>query len=245
MKKTVSLCKTPLPYIALMHALPLFHPTHALPLFYPPHACPSLILSHPIHALSLFYPTPCTLSPYSIPPHACPLPILSQPMHALPLFYPTPFMPSPYSTPPHACPPPILSQPMHILPQFYPSPCMPSPNSIPTHVTPVFHSILFQPVHALLTPCHIHLEGMFLLWHLHMPLLNLLTLSISSHPLPCLAIWNITLSLYDIWMLVIFIHMNSPRELHITFTVKLHIYHIITAYMVYHYSSVDITHSST
>ena len=151
-KKNVSLRKTPLPYIALRHTLPLFHPT------------------------------PCMPSPYSIPPHAHPAPIPSHPMHTLLLFHPTPCTPSPYSIPPHACPPPILSQPMHALPLFYPSPCMPSTNSIPAHAIPVFHSIIFQPMHALLTPCHIHLEGMFLIivWHLHLQLLNQLTLSISS-----------------------------------------------------------------
>ena len=148
---------------------------------YCPRAYPLPILSHPMHALPLFHPTPCMPSPYSIPPHACPPPIPSHPMHALPLFYPTPSMPSPYSIPPE-----------HFLPLLYPTPCIPSPNSSPayahplpilsqpTHATPVFYSILFQPKHALLTPCYIHLEGMFFLWHMHMPLLNLLTLSMSS-----------------------------------------------------------------
>ena len=157
----------------------------------PSHACPPPILSHLMPALPLYYPSPCMPSPYSIPAHACPPPILSQPMHALPLFCPIPCIPSPYSVPPHAFPPPILSQPMHALPLFYPSPCIPSPYSVPAHAClPQFYpspctpssyslsahtcqpSILFQLMHALLTPCHIHLEGMFLLWHLHMPLLN-------------------------------------------------------------------------
>ena len=41
--------------------------------------------------------------------------------------------------------------------------------------------------------------------------------------------------------------MNSQHltHLHIRSTAKLHTYHIFTTYIVYHYSSLDITHSST
>ena len=130
---------------------------HTLPLFYPAHVYLPPILSHPMYAFPLFYPTPCIPSPYSIPAHAYPPPILSQLMHTLPLFYPSLYTPSPYSIPFH---------PIHALPLFYPSVCMSSP-------------VLYQPTHALLTPCHMNLEGMFLLWHLRMLLLNLLTLNIS------------------------------------------------------------------
>ena len=189
-KKIVSLCKTPLSYITPMHTLPLFCPTPCMPSPYsvPLRACPPPILSHPVHTLPLFYPTHgCMPSSYSIPP-----------MYALPLFYPTscipspifypsPCIPTPYSIQPHACPPPILSQlmhtlpvilfhPIHALPLFYPTVCMSSPVLYqPTHATPVF-----QLIHALLTPCHMNLEGMFLLCHLRMLLLNLLTLQSMS-----------------------------------------------------------------
>ena len=239
-QQAVSLCKTPLLYIPShpMHALPLFHhtpcmhsphsiPAHAAhPYSIPPHACPPLILSHPMCALPLFYPTSCMPSPYSIPAHAWPRLILSQPMHDLPLFYPA-----------HACPSPILSHLMHDLPLFYPSPCTPSRYSLPSHTC--HPSILIQPIHALQTPCHIHLEGMFLLW-------NLLTLSILSSSFTLLGNFEhhfITLR-----------HLNDccfhSHELTICTsysksTVKLHKYHIITTYIVYHYSSVNITHSST
>ena len=84
-----------------------------------------------------------------------------------PLCYATPCTPSPYSIPPHTCPPLILSHCMHVLS------C-----SLPAHTC--HPCILFQLMHALLTPCHMNLEGLFLLWHLRMSLLNLLTLSISS-----------------------------------------------------------------
>ena len=117
---------------------------------------PPLILSQPMHGLPLFYPSPCTPSPYSIPAHACPSPILSLPMHTLSLFYFTPCMLYHYSIPPYACHLSILSHPMHA---FF---------------------LFSQPMLVLQTPCHIHLEGIFLLCHLSMPLLNLLTLSISS-----------------------------------------------------------------
>ena len=185
-----------------MHALPLFCPTPCMPSPYsvPPHAYPPPILSHHTHALPLFCPShhmhalplfcpahacpPPILShtrmpsPYSIPPHAYLPTILSHPMHTLPLFYPnscTPshlfypslYKPSSYSILPHTCPPLILSHCMHVLS------C-----SLPAHTC--HPSILFQLMHTLLTPCHMNLEGMFLLWHLRMPLLNLLTLSISS-----------------------------------------------------------------
>ena len=43
-------------------------------------------------------------------------------------------------------------------------------------------------------------------------------------------------------MFVVFIHMNSLHELHVRSTV---IYHIITTYIVYHYSSVVITFDTT
>ena len=139
-------------------------------ILYYPHAYPPPILSHPVHALPLFCPTSCMPSPYSVPPHAYPPPILSHPMHTLLLSYPTPCMPSPYSIPPmhalplfyptHAHPPPILSQPIHTFPLFYSTVCMSSPVLYqPTHATPV----LPQLMHALLTPCHMNLEGMFLL----------------------------------------------------------------------------------
>ena len=156
-------CPPPILYPP-MHALPYSIPPHAWPPPYSilPHAWPPPILSHPMHDLPLFYPTSCMPSPYSVPLHACPPPILSQPMHTLP-----------YSIPTHAYHPPILSQPMHTLSLFSSSSHMPPQYSI------LFYSILFQPMHALLTR-HLHLEGMFLLWHLHIPLLNVLTLSISS-----------------------------------------------------------------
>ena len=143
--KTVSLCKTPLPYIAPMHTLPQFYPI-------PAHGCPPPILSQPMHTLPLFYPNLCMPSPYSIPAHAHPSPILSHPMHAilqfccqpmltLPLFYSspsqpmhtlpllcsTPCMPYLFSMPPYACPLPILSKPTQGTPVFY---------SIPTHACP-------------------------------------------------------------------------------------------------------------
>ena len=178
--KKLSACAKP-PYLILPRCIPS-------PYSVPPHAYPPPILSHPMHALPLFYPIPCMPSPYSIPPHAYPPPILSQPMHTLPLIL---------SQPMHT-PSPILSHPMHTLPLFYPSLYTPSPYTIPPHTCPpliLSHcivcscslpahtchpSILFQLMHALLTPCHMNLEGMFLLWHLRVPLLNLLTLSLSS-----------------------------------------------------------------
>ena len=148
--KIVSLCKTPLPYIALRHTLPLFYPTPCMPSPYsiPPHGWPPPILStQPMHALPLFYPSSCMPSPYYIPACAHPPPILSHSMHVLPLFYPSLCTPSPYSIPAHAHPPPIGSQPMHTLPLFYPNPCMSSHNSIPAHTHPP--SIIFHPMHAL------------------------------------------------------------------------------------------------
>ena len=134
--KTVCLCKTPLPYIALMHTLPLLYPTPCMPSPYsiPAHACPPLILSQPnepMHDLPQFHPTSCMPSPYSISAHAHSAPILSQPMHTFPYFI------QPYSILIYACPLPILSQ--------------------PTQTTPVFCSI---PIHAC-PPCHLHLECMF------------------------------------------------------------------------------------
>ena len=245
----------PCPYSVPPHAYPppiLFHPMHALPLFYPTHACPPPILSHLMHALPLFYPTSCIPCPNSIPPHA---------------------YPAPSSVPPHAYLPPILSHPMHTLPLFYPSSCTPSPYSIPayTHPLPIlFHpycpslilchymhvlscslpahtchpSILFQLMHALVTPCHMNLEGMFLLWHLRMQLLNLLTLSKSS--LPRLVIWSI--NLFNLWHLNVCFHSHELTTLNLSTlrpTVKLHIYHIVATYIVYHYSSVAIAQSST
>ena len=201
-KKTVSLCKTPLSYITPMHSLPLFCPTPCMPSPYsiPPHACPPPILSHPMHALPLcypthacpplFFPTSCIPSPLFYSTWCIPSPLF-YPTPCIPcsLFYPSPCIPSPYSIPAHAHPPPILSQPIHT--QFYSTPHMPSTYSIPLYAYPLLFStsphnahILLQysiPAHACsLTPCHMNLEGMFLLWHLRMLLLNLLTLSISS-----------------------------------------------------------------
>ena len=138
----------------------------------------SPISFHLMHALPLLYPSPCTPSPYFIPPHAHSPPILFHPMHTFPLFYPSPCTPSPYSIPVHAHPPPILSHPMHTLPPtlfrpmhalylshpmhalclFYPIHALflfsPSPHKPPQY------SILLQLMHVL-TPCHIHLEGIF------------------------------------------------------------------------------------
>ena len=180
-----------------MHALPLFCFTpcmpspcsvshmHALPLFYPTSFIPfPLFYLSPCIPCLLFYPSPCIPSPYSIPPYAYPAPhSILIPAHAyLPLFYPTPCIPFPHSIPAHAHSPLIPSQPY-----------TPSPYSIPPHTCPplilshcmlpcslllahICHpSIVFQLMHALLTPCHMNLEGVFLLWHLRMP-----TLSISS-----------------------------------------------------------------
>ena len=109
--------KLPLPYIALMHTLPLFYPTPCMPppFSIAPRGYPSPILFHPMYALPLFHPTPCMPSPYFIPAHAHPPPILSTSMHALPLFYPSPCTPSPHSIPAHARHPQIQSQPMHDL----------------------------------------------------------------------------------------------------------------------------------
>ena len=100
--------------------------------------------------LILYYP-PCIPSPYSVPPHAYPPPILSQLIHTLPPFYFTPYMPSPYSIPLYACP--LL---------FSTSPHMPPQYSIAAHACPP-NSLCMK------------LEGMFLLWHLRMQFLNLLT----------------------------------------------------------------------
>ena len=141
-----------------------------------------------MHALPLFHPTPCMHSPYSIPPHACFPLILSQPMHDFPLFYPTSCMPSPYSVLAHAWPPPILSQPMHILSLFSPSSHMPPHYSVPAHAcppnslshTPWRHVFSFE-----ICICHFWIWSHWVYHHHH-------------HHLPCLAIWSITLSLYDI-----------------------------------------------
>ena len=137
-----------------------------LTLYCPP-AYPPPILSHPMHTLPLLYPTPRIPSPYFIPlQHTLPLlyptpahppPIRSHTaMLALPLFYRSPCTLSPYSIPPYACPIFILSHPMLALSLFYPTLCMSSPSP---HKPPQ-NSILFQPVHVLLTPCHIQIEGM-------------------------------------------------------------------------------------
>ena len=157
-KKKLSLCKTPLFYITPMHTLPLFCPTPCMPSPYsipPMHALPYSI--PPMHTLPLFYPASCIPWPLFYPSSCIPCP----------LFYPSSCTPSPYSIPPHTCPPLFLSHCMHVCS------C-----SLPAHTC--HPSILFQLMHALLTPCHMNLEGMFLLWHLRMPLLNLLTLSLSS-----------------------------------------------------------------
>ena len=138
------LYKTLLPYIALMHTLHFVYPTPCMPSPYsihPPHACPPPILSHSMHTLPLFYPSPMHDIPNSIQAHAHPPPIT---------VYSTPCMPYLYSIPPNACPISTLSHPMHALFLLSPSP----------HKTPQY-SILFQPMHVLLTPCHIHLEGIF------------------------------------------------------------------------------------
>ena len=185
-------------------------------------AKPPYLISHPMHARPLFHPTPCMPSPYSVLPHACPTLILSQPMHDPSLFYPTLCMPSP-----------ILSQPMHALPLFYPSPCMPFPYSIPAHACPLpilplltntTPSILFQPMHALLTHCHIHLEGMFLLWHLHMPLLNLLTLDYII--IIIYLAWQFGVSLY---------HLMTSECLLFSFTWTHHMYYTLDSLLNYIY----------
>ena len=187
-----------------MHTLPLFYPTpmHALPLFYTTHACPSPILSHLMHILPL----------YSIPAHAYPPPILSHPMHTFPLFYPTPCIPSPYSIPAHAQPPPILCQPIHTPPYFIPPHAFPlsilflpyMPSFILSHHTHVLScslpehtcipSILFHLMHALLTPCHMNLEGMltfsFDIWECRFWICSHW---VYHHHLPSLVIWSINL----------------------------------------------------
>ena len=154
--KTVSLCKTPLPYIALRHTLPLFYPTPCMssPYSIPLHACPPPILSQSVHTLPLFYPTPCMSSPYSIPTHAHPTPILSQPMHTLPLFYPTPCMPSRNSIPAHVHPPPILFHFMHAFSLCYSILCMPSPYSLPAHTSHPSIPFHCMPNHACPSTCN-------------------------------------------------------------------------------------------
>ena len=207
-------------------------------------------------------------SPYPIHPvHACPSPILSQPMHALPLFYPSPCMPSPYAIPlyRYACPLPILSHPMHVLPLFYPSPCTLSLYSILAHAHPSLHkppqySILFYSSPCMSSYSLSHTLKACSPLTSEYALLNPLTLSISHH-LPSLVIWSINFNTRSECLLFSFTwahHMNYTYQglvrcvgqldscfLHIRSTVKLDIYHIITTYIVYHYSSVDITHSST
>ena len=151
LKKTVSLCKTPLSYITPMHTLPLFCSTPCMPspCSVPPHACPSPILSHPMHALSLFDPTSCIPSPYSIPAHAYPAPysipahaylapILSQPMLTLPIFYPSSCTPSPYSIPAYTHPPPILFYPIHVPPYSIPLYACPLLFSTSPHMSPQY-----------------------------------------------------------------------------------------------------------
>ena len=168
--KKLSACAKP-PYFILPPCIPS-------PYSVPSHAWPPPILSHPMHALPLFCPTPCMPSPYSIPPmHALPL-FYPSPCIPCPLFYPSPCIPSPILSHPMHTIPPILSQLMHTLPLIL-SHCMHVCScSLPAHTC--HPSILFQLMHALLTPCHMNLEGMFLLGHLRMLLLNLLTLSLSS-----------------------------------------------------------------
>ena len=142
------------------HAYPppiLSHPMHTLPLFCPTPCISPPILSHPMHTLPLFCPTACMPSPYSIPPHACLPPILSHPMHTFPLFYPSICTPSSYSIPAYTHPPPILFHPIHALPLFYPTVCMSSPVLYHT----CHPSILFQLMHALLTPCHMTWKACF------------------------------------------------------------------------------------
>ena len=228
-----------------MHTLPLFYPSPCMtsPYFIPPHAHPPPILSLPMHASSQFYPSLCTPSPYSNPPHAHPPPILTHPMHAIPQFYPNLCTPSPYSNPPHACHPPILSQPMHTLPLLYSTPCMPYLYSIPSYACPL--PILSQPMHGLLTPCHTHLEGMFLLWHLSIMYATFQSahtgISSSFTKLSNLKHQFMTPGPECLLFHSQCAHPWATPEIH----VNLHIYHTITTYIVYHYSSVDITHSST
>ena len=182
---------------------------------YCPQAYPPPIPSHPMHALPLFYPSPCMSSPYSIPPmHTLPLfypthvhhpPILSHLMHALPLFHPS-RLTSPY----------ILSHLMHALPLFYPSPCTPSPYSIPAHIWRPCNLFYSSPC-ILLGACpsltYSHLEGILIIfsfdiwfWVCHF----WICLHWACHHLPSLIIWSINLSIYDTWMSVLFIHLNSP-----------------------------------
>ena len=222
-KKSVSLCN-PRPYLILPSCIPS-------PYSIPPHACPSQIHS-----------TPWMPFPYSIPPHACPPLIQSQPMRALPLFYLTPCMPSPNSIPPHALPSPILSQPMHAIPNSIPAHALPLPIiSQPTHAIPVFYFILFQATHSLLTPCHI-LKACFsfdiCLCHFE-----------STHTEYIISIyllWQFGESLYHfITSECLLFSFTWTHHIHMNYTVNLHIYHIITTYIVYHYSPVDITHPST
>ena len=246
-------CPTPCmpsPYsIPPMHTLPLFYRTSCIPslLFYPTSCIPSLLF-YPTSCIPslLFYPSPCIPSPLLYPSPCIPSPYSIPPMHTLPLFYLSSCTPSPCSIPAYTHPPPILIQPMHALSLFYSTHtcpplilshlCMSSPVLYqPTHATPVFYSSSCMPFLS-------HEPGsMFLLWHLRMPLLNLLTL-IYHHHLPSLVIWCISL-----WHLnVCCFHSQEITTLNSS-TYKsycyLHIYHIITTYIVYHYSSVDIAHS--
>ena len=233
------------PYSIPPHACPppiLSHPMHTLPLFYPtPYSIHPPILSQPMHALPpLFYPTPCMPSP----------PILSQPMHTFPLFYPIPCIPSPCSIPAHAHPPPILSQPIHSFPLFYSTPYMPFPYSVQLYACPLlFSTSPHMPpqysVPAYACPCNSlsHEPGR----HVSPLTSENATFECSHwvyhHYLPSLVIWGINL-----WHLIVCFHsheLTTLTHLHIRSTVNLHIYHIITTNIVYHYSSVDITHSST
>ena len=176
----------------------------------------------------LFHPTPCMPSPYSIPPHACP-----------PLFHPTPCMPSPYSIPLHACPPPIPSHSMHALPYSIPAhACLPRIISQPMHTLSIFSpSSHMQPQYSIsahvcppnsLSLWHIHLDGMFLLWNLH-----ICHFWICSH-------WEyhiiiIIIIIYLAWQLehhfITLWHMNvccfHSHELHIRSTIYIsHNYHL-------------------
>ena len=199
-----------------MHTLPLFCPTPCMPSPYSvsPHACSPPILSHLCMPSPLFYPTPYSipphayLPPYSIPPHAYPAPysipahayiplILSHPMHTLPLFYPSLYTPSPYSIPPHTCPPLIPSHCIHVLS------C-----SLPAHTG--HPSILFQLMHALLTPCAWTWKACFSfdIWECRFWICSYWEY---HHHLPSFIIWSINLSNYDTWMFVVFIHQNSPH----------------------------------
>ena len=214
---------------------------HTLPLFCPTHACPPPILSHPMHAYA--YP-----APYSIPARAYLPPILSQPMHTFPLFYPTPCIPSPYSIPAHAHPPPILSQPIHTLPLFYSSPYMPPPYSISLYECPLLFSTSPHMPPQYSIPAHVctpnslsHEPGR----HVY-PLTSENAAFESAHTEYIIIISNLKHQfMTPEFLLFSFTWIHHMELIYTLDPLSLHIYHIITTYIVYHYSSVDITQSST